>query len=287
MRWIPAMLVGASSLAAACTTGPSRESLRVDEQLRSDLMLIGGARVYFGHQSVGGNIVAGLQDLTREVGAGPAIVELRRDAAPRGPVFLHSEIGENGRPLTKLAGFAEHLEALAPDDVDVAAMKFCYLDFRRADDPSVLLAEYAARIAELRRRFPRTAFLHITAPLKAPEGVKGVLKRLVGYADPVDENIRRNQFNALLRKRFASEPLFDLASVESTSSDGERSVFRADGAIYEQLVPDYTTDGGHLNSYGRQLAARALITSLARVLRCSSPVPQASTPASHPPTDCR
>jgi hypothetical protein len=287
MRRLSAVLLCAGSLAAACDTGPSRESLRVDEQLRSDLTLIGGARVYFGHQSVGGNIVTGLQDLTSEVGAGPAIVELGRDAAPHGPVFLHSEIGENGRPLTKLASFAETLEQLAPDAVDVAAMKFCYLDFRKTDDPSVLLAEYAARIAELRGRFPKTTFLHITAPLKAPEGIKGALKSVIGYAYPVDENIRRNQFNALLRTRFASEPLFDLASVESTSSDGERSVFRADGAIYEQLVPDYSTDGGHLNAYGRQMAARALITSLARVLRCSSPVARASTPASHPPTDCR
>jgi len=239
----------------------------VDEQLRSDLTMIAGARVYFGHQSVGGNIVAGLQDLTREVGAGPAIVELGRDVAPHGPVFLHAEIGENGRPLTKLASFVKNLEQLAPDAVDVAAMKFCYLDFPKADDPSVLLDEYAARIAELRGRYPHTAFLHITAPLKAPEGMKGVFKWLVGYAYPVDENIRRNQFNALLRKRFDAEPLFDLAGVESTGPDGARSVFQADGATYEQLVPDYTTDGGHLNTYGRQMAARALVTSLAQLLR--------------------
>ena len=287
MRRIVATVLCAGLVTAACGRGPHTESPSVDERLLSDLAVIGGARVYFGHQSVGGNIVAGLQDLIRDAETGPAIVELGADAAPHGPVFLHSEIGENGRPLTKLASFEEHLEALGPDGVDVAAMKFCYLDFPKADDPSVLFDEYAARIAALRRRFPRTAFLHITAPLKASEGVKGVLKRLAGYADPVGENIRRNQFNALLRRRFESEPLFDLADVESTSADGARSRFQADGAIYEALVPDYTTDGGHLNAYGRQRAARALITSLALVLRCSSSVVQASSPASHPPTDCR
>lgn len=254
-----------------CAATPSQTDMSrdqsIDQQLASDLALVGRTRVFFGHKSVGGNIVEGLQELSRMAGA-PTIklASLGSGEAPRGPVFLEAEIGENGRPLTKLDAFAEDLDRLGPGAVSVAVMKFCYLDFLADSQPDQIFAAYVERIAQLQSRYPQTVFVHVTTPLKAPEGVKGFVKKIIGR-DPNADNVRRNQYNALLRRRFAKTSIYDLAALESTGRDGTRSLFQMSGHSYEQLSLDYSSDGGHLNAPGRQMAARALIDALATAVR--------------------
>jgi lysophospholipase L1-like esterase len=54
-----------------------------------------------------------------------------------------------------------------------------------------------------------------------------------------------------------------MAAVESTYPDGRPCTFRVAGRTYESLVPEYTTDGGHLNERGRRAVAAQLLVFLA------------------------
>ena len=81
-----------------------------------------------------------------------------------------------------------------------------------------------------------------------------------------DANIRKNEFNDLLRKEYSGkEPIFDLAYVESTFPDGRRSTFTKAGETYYSMAPEYTYDDGHLNETGRKRAAEQLLVLLANL----------------------
>jgi hypothetical protein len=81
-----------------------------------------------------------------------------------------------------------------------------------------------------------------------------------------DENIKRNQFNQLIRDEYGGgNPIFDLAKIESTFPDGRWSSFTTDGKIYYSLVPDYTYDGGLLNETDRKKIAEQLLILLAGI----------------------
>ena len=83
-----------------------------------------------------------------------------------------------------------------------------------------------------------------------------------GYED----NPRREQFNERLRREYSGrEPLFDLASIESTTALGVRQEARFKGVGGPALLPAYTTDGGHLNEMGRRRAAEELVVLLAEL----------------------
>ena len=58
------------------------------------------------------------------------------------------------------------------------------------------------------------------------------------------------------------EPIFDLAQIESTYPDGTRATFDWQGQTYERMIPEYGSDGRHLNESGRQRVAENLIMFL-------------------------
>ena len=65
------------------------------------------------------------------------------------------------------------------------------------------------------------------------------------------------------------EPVFDLATIESTRPDGRREAIRAGSRSGYALVPAYTSDNSHLNEQGRRRVAEELLVFLARL-----PVPR-------------
>jgi lysophospholipase L1-like esterase len=80
------------------------------------------------------------------------------------------------------------------------------------------------------------------------------------------ENLRREEYNDLLRQTYAGHaPLFDLARLESTDPNGEKTTAAWKGHLVPALAPLYTDDGGHLNALGRQLAAREFVAVLAAI----------------------
>jgi hypothetical protein len=111
--------------------------------------------------------------------------------------------------------------------------------------------------------------IHITVPLTThARGLKPFIKNII-YGDI--ENIKRNQFNAMLTKKFKdSDAIFDLAKIESTRPDGSRSAFQYKGETYYSLYNRYTEDGGHLNEIASRIAAKELLLILAKVAAAPS-----------------
>jgi hypothetical protein len=237
-----------------------------DLQTRLDLEAVARRAILFGHQSVGMNILDGVQMLAAREGVALQVVDVSAApvAAPR--TLAHIFVGENSSPTTKLDGFARALGAMPPDAPDIALVKFCYVDFEPGTDSAALFARYQATVADLRARHPDTRFVHVTAPLSTVQaGPKAWVKRLLGRSPyGLVENAKREDFNALLRKAYAGkEPVFDLALVESTLPDGTRSTVTLNGRTLPVLASPYTDDGGHLNEEGRLRAARELVAVLA------------------------
>ena len=239
-----------------------------DGALQADLELLAAKRIYFAHQSVGANILEGLAELSREARVPVRIVQTGRTAELAAGTFGHFFVPENGDPLKKLANFEAALGS--GSKADIALIKFCYVDFDASTDPAALFARYKATLAELRARNPHTVFVHVTAPLTtAQTGFKALAKRLLGRAPyGTIENVRRAQYNELLRRAYAGrEPLFDLARLESTTPDGSAATVEWQGRIVPAMAGAYTDDGGHLNRTGEALAARELIRVLASAAR--------------------
>ncbi len=80
-------------------------------------------------------------------------------------------------------------------------------------------------------------------------------------------NARREEYNDLVRSRYANDYIFDLAKVESTYPDGRREFIEQNGKKYYSLINGYTDDGGHLNKTGRTIAAVELLKTLATALQ--------------------
>lgn len=234
--------------------------------------LLRDARIYFGHQSVGGNIVEGLRETGIAGESGPLTVVRSRERGA-GPALQEFQIGENGRPESKIADFAAVLQQVADPDGGVAVFKYCYLDIGADTDVDRLFARHRDAVREMRSGNPKLTFVHVTAPLTTLEsGPRYLVKRVLGKPTTRDANARRSAFNEMIRKEYAGEPIFDLARVESTRPDGSRSFFTTGGDTVYTLSPELTDDGGHLNAAGRRAAALEFASVLARARQRSAPV---------------
>jgi len=240
----------------------------MDQSVIEHLKSLEKIKIYFGHQSVGYNIMDGLEDLIKESGS-IKINVIESDGSGELPeyYFAHSRVGNNTEPNTKCDAFSEILTEEFAQQLDFALLKFCYVDLRAKDDPKAVFEYYKTTIDSIKKKYPHLTIIHVTIPLTAIQtGWKVPIKKLFnseiqGYA----ENINRYNFNSLLRKYYKNDPIFDLSEVESTYPDGSRTLFEQDGKTYFYLIPEYTYDGGHLNELGRQLAAKELVKILASI----------------------
>ena len=223
-------------------------------------------KIYFGHQSVGYNILDGVRDL---MSTNPQIklniIETKNPADLDAPAFAHSPVGENTNPKSKCEAFAEAMNNGLGEKTDIAFFKFCYIDFFPDTNVDEVFETYKNTISSLQSKYPQTIFVHVTTPLTTQQtGLKAMIKKIIGkqvsgYAD----NIVREKFNEKLRGYYeGKEPVFDLALVESTNQAGFREGFVHKGETGYALVPEYTYDGGHLNEKGRQAAAEQLLIVL-------------------------
>ena len=241
-----------------------------DKQLREDLRLLATKRIAFGHQSVGANLLEGLQDLAE---ANPDIpltmVHAAESTALPAACIAERAVGSNADPESKCRGFEQMLGWMPSGGVDLALMKFCYIDITALTDIHSILSMYLSMVDSLKRLHPCTAVVHVTVPLTSRSPWwKRIAKRLLGLGDSSrEDNMRRNEFNRLLLRTFAGEPVFDLAARESTHENGTRESFDEGGEAYLALAGEFTDDGGHLNRRGRMIAAREMLRVLAETLR--------------------
>lgn len=229
----------------------SNDSHAADALLHASLQRVAHERVFFGHQSVGAQILQGVKELAAKEGV---------------PVFIKDQfVPENGDPLRKLESFKASVGT--GSKYDVALVKFCYVDINPDTDAAGLFDHYRQAMNELRAKNPRTVFVHATLPLTTVQtGPKAWVKLALGRSPyGTVENVKRDEYNRLLRATYAGrEPIFDLARIESTAPDGTRVTVTWDGITAPALSPEYTSDGGHLNARGRLMAAREFLAVLAQ-----------------------
>ncbi len=202
------------------------------------LLKLLGQRIYFGHQSVGYDIVRGLVDLCDSTPGLKKIniLEIEDGAGIDGPGFYHSAIGRNRVPESKIEAFRERLESMSSsEELDVAFFKLCYVDIHELTNVEELFSHYVEAMAELKSRFMETIFVHVTVPLTVrPSGIRNSIKNLV-KGDTA--NMARCRYNDLMTAHYAGfEPVFDLARIESTLSDGRRRFHSRGGLQYYSLV---------------------------------------------------
>ncbi|MBV6422445.1 MAG: hypothetical protein NAOJABEB_00226 [Steroidobacteraceae bacterium] len=269
-------LVIAMAGPSGCSREPGVEKPVQMDQVRADLLTIAQARVFFGHHSVGNNILKGVRTLADKVGVPLRIEEVAADGAtPEGPGLFHGKVGENLDPDLKITDFAARLGPPGEHRYDIAMFKFCYVDLDEGSkerSPGKLFERYANSMSVVERTHPGVTILHATMPLMAePPGRKTRLKRLLGLSIDTDAaNVDRSEFNRLTRERYANGTLIDVARFEATRPDGSIAEFKDSGREIEMLALEYTSDGGHLNAIGQERVAAEFLHRIAEALRAQS-----------------
>jgi hypothetical protein len=241
--------------------------------LEAGLDTVARQRIFFAHQSVGANILDGLRDLLREAGRDVAIAEWGQSPSPNagtpGGVLWHAKVGRNEEPSSKCEDFRRLLDEELAGQVDIALLKFCYIDINQRTDVARLFDQYRQTLQDLSRRHPSVTFVPVTAPLRHAAGGLGIwLREQLGRPNRSKrDNLARHAFNVRLRGRYAGTPVFDLAAAEATRPDGRRETFTYDSTTAEGLVGRYTDDGGHLNTAGRRAVAADFVRALAAAAR--------------------
>lgn len=187
-------LAGAVQL-AACGGGGAGGGGGGDATTLSNLAALKGRSIYLGHQSVGANIMQGVDDYLAQLPAADQLARGGLDAAGPGH-WVDGYIGSNGDPLGKMSAF--HADVLAHcGDLEVAMMKFCWADTPYIDSHSAqdLLDAYVAMVDAVETGCPGVTLVHFTIPLMT------------------SGNASREAYNALLRARYGSA-VFDLAAEE-------------------------------------------------------------------------
>jgi len=238
-----------------------------DEQLKR----LSEIKIFFGHQSVGFNIINGIQDLMKENSKIKLnIVETADKSDFNAGLFAHARAGNNTKPKSKIDAFKNFIEKGIGNQADIAFLKFCYIDFNEKTDVANVFADYREVMSRLKNSYPKTTFVHVTVPLTSLKtGLKAFTKKIIGrpirgYSD----NIKRHQFNELMKAEYSGkDPVFDLAEIESTYPAGKRSTFSKDGTKYYSMVPEYTYDGGHLNETGRKIVAEQMLVLLSDIAK--------------------
>lgn len=223
-------------------------------------------RIFFGHQSVGANIIAGVQEiLATDTALKLRIVHSAAPATVAGPAFIEAPVGRNGDPRSKTAAFTAMLDDGIGREGGIVLHKYCYVDFDASTDVKALFEAYRADIARLHVEHPELTIVHVTTPLTVAGSFRAdLLARVRRRPTATAANARRSEFNALLRHTYEGrEPIFDLAAIESTHHDGARSYDIVGGDTVYSLAREYTSDGGHLNALGRRIAASRLLELLA------------------------
>lgn len=255
-------------LVAGLAGGAEVEDSRPVEAPRATLDSAAERRVFFGHQSVGGNVIDAIPTVFADAGvAPPPIVESAQPVRLSGGFVAHALIGTNTDPLSKIRDFESILRGGVGDVVDTALMKLCYVDIDHTTDVEAVFDAYVESMARLERDYPDVTFLHSTVPLTTPRGLKSWARAQLGRDDHLGprDNVAREAYNALVRAKYGpGGRLFDLARAESNPPGGQAVARSLGGAPYYDLQRAYASDAGHLNAVGASVVATELLTVIGR-----------------------
>jgi hypothetical protein len=243
----------------------------VGSPIGSRWSVIGSRTVYFGHQSVGSGVVAGVERLSEEHALPLRVVQTREPAAVTGPAFIHFLAGQNRDYASKNAAMLRLLESRTRAQRPVVLLKYCYVDINSPADPATMFEAYRDTLETIQFEHPDVTVVHATVPLTTVESAfKAGAGQLFGRPTRREAAVARHRYNELVRAEFAgTEPIFDLAKVEATQPDGMVAGFTAGGCTIETLAPNNTYDGGHLNARCQRAAATALLDLLSDVIEAA------------------
>jgi hypothetical protein len=206
---------------------------------------------YFNHASIGGNILDGMRDLQSR-NATRYSINIQFSSGTAAGINEY-QAGSNGRPITKIDGFASNVKA----GHDAAFLKFCTGDVPcvNGDTPiETMWTRYRDMMAAQQSQHPDTALVWWTIPIIARDHSRAQCDQELGWFN--DQVRQYVQDHGLM--------LFDLADIESHDPSGD-PVTTSQG--YEAAWPGYTSDGAHLNETGRQRVANAVWHLLAEIAR--------------------
>ena len=225
-------------------------------------------KIYFGHQSVGFNIIDGMNEI---INKNPQIKLSISEATSFDGLesggFIHSRVGKNRDPESKLNHFSKLIKDGLGNKADIAFFKFCYIDITKDSDVESIFNSYKKEISSLKKEYPQTRFIQFTTPLTTirEKTWKDWIKDKIGKEIDlgVDDNIQRCKLNELIIAEYSDEgTVFDLAKFESLRPDGTRETLQKDGHVYYSMYPGYTEDGGHLNESGQKAIAKKFLLFL-------------------------
>jgi len=255
------------SLTACVKPIESQEKIMLqtlEDLSEKNFQLMKSQRIFFAHQSVGKNIIDGLELLMQETGT--AFFNIREivQAAPEEPAFLHAYVGENRIPETKIAAFQEYCLQNDSLHFDVAALKFCFVDVDKSTDVVALFENYQKMVTNLQNQQPEIKIVHFTVPIMArSRGFKHTVKKMLGRRVHEDaDNVKREEYNDLIRNTYRPDRIFDIAYFESIGKDGNRYRYTHRNQNFYTLQEEWTDDGGHLNTEGSVYIAEQLILFL-------------------------
>lgn len=232
---------------------------------------ISNQKIIFGHQSVGRNILSGIDYWENESGINLNRITTRDVPTSSEGVFLDFVVGRNRDPKGKVDDFVSLMESTPEDSASIAFFKLCYIDITESTNVNELFEYYKERMYYLKELLPNTRFVAITCPISNVKfSVKAIVKRIIGRgANDIKDNIVRDEFNQRLVGELSGDfPVFDLADLESTFPDGSKSTFKKNGKKYPCMtIINATEDGGHLNELGSKAVAYNLLAFLAEELR--------------------
>ncbi|HYN42609.1 MAG TPA: hypothetical protein VE129_12580 [Thermoanaerobaculia bacterium] len=185
-----------------------------------------GLRLLVRHASVGGNISSGLDTLhTQNARYDRSLWSFQNRGNPGWQAKVDDLVAQAG---------------LQASSFDVLTMKFCYID------PDASFTTYRDALLQLEAVYPTKRFVWWTIPIET------------------SGDTARQVFNDQVRAYALSngELLFDIADIESHNAAGEK---RTDTSGRELMWPEWTSDGGHLNSAGAVRVASALWWLMARI----------------------
>jgi hypothetical protein len=239
----------------------------ISDVSKANWQQLGGKRILFGHQSVGNNIIGGIESIVKEnTQIQLNVIEMEKLEDVQNPAFCHFKVGRNLDPISKNITFSAVLDDGLGQQVDIAFYKYCYIDIREDAKVEDLFSSYRENMKNLVNKYPDVKFVHVTVPLTVVQmGPRAWVKKLLGKKiGGYDDNVKRNEFNTLMRNEYkGKESIFDLALIESTYPDGRRMTFKKKGETYFSLVPEYARDGRHLNEKGSKFVAEQLLILLA------------------------
>jgi hypothetical protein len=251
---------------AAPTAGGSLPALTTVSD--SQWAALARTKIYFGHQSVGRNILAGVQEiLEQNPQISLRIVESADPTGVVGPALVHTYLGNNGHPQVKAAEFESRLSHGLGGEGGIVMYKYCFVDFDNGTDVLAVFDTYRQGIERIRAGHPEIRVVHITVPLATNgNAFKELVRRTLGRPTYGEINAKRNRYNQLLKESYEGrDPIFDLSRIESTHADGSREFFLSRGDTVYKLAPEWTDDGGHLNGEGRKVVGQQFLIFLATV----------------------